>query len=215
MVTSATGILTTDATPAVARRTWPQWLALGVAMLVVAVASLLWDAAGARLLLGALGAFLAVRGGVLLTRAGELSDLAGRARGLGVVSAVAGLAGLGVAVASAGLAGGVLLVVVPLALLATAAGLLARGGLLRRAGQATLVWAVLVAGLLVATGVAQGWERAAGVAGVVAAVAVAVLAVPLLVGAANLRAVGAQPDPDEGRPLGCAGCACSGGGCGS
>ncbi|GAA3159501.1 hypothetical protein GCM10010531_08620 [Blastococcus jejuensis] len=215
MATSATGILTADATPAVARRAWPQWLALGLGMLAVAVTSLLWDAAGARLLLGALGAFLAVRGGVLLGRAGELSaELSGRARGLGVVSALAGLAGLAVAVASADLAARVLLVAVPLLLLGAAAGLLARGGLARRGGQALLVWSVLVAGLLVATGLAQGWDRASAVATVVSAVAVAVLAVPVLVGAANLRAVGARPDAEEGRPLGCAGCACSGGGCG-
>ena len=67
----ATGILTADATPEVARRTWPQWLALGLAMLVVAVVSVVWADAGARLLLGAIGAFLAVRGVVLLTRRPE------------------------------------------------------------------------------------------------------------------------------------------------
>jgi hypothetical protein len=110
----------------------------------------------------------------------------------------------------------VLLVVVPLLLLVAAAGLLARGGLARRGGQALLVWSVLVAGLLVLTGVGPGWDRAADVATVVTALAVAVLAVPLLIGAVNLRTVGARSDPEEeGRPLGCAGCACAGGGCGS
>lgn len=216
MATSATGILTADATPAVARRTWPGWLALGLGMFAVAVAAVVWDSLGARLLLGATGAFLAVRGGVLFARARELpADLAGRARGLGAVSGLAGLVGLGAAVASPDLAARVLLVVVPVILLVSAAGLLARGGVARRAGFALLAWAVLTGGLLVVTGAVQGWDRAAEVATVVAAIAVAVLAVPLLVGAANLRAVGARPDPDEGRPLGCAGCACSGGGCGS
>jgi hypothetical protein len=212
----ASGILTADATPSVARRTWPQWLALGIGMLAVAVASVVWDAAGARLLLGALGAFLTVRGAVLLSGAKALAaDLAGRARGLGAVSVVAGLGGLAVAVTSATLAGRVLLVAVPLLLLVAAVGLLARGGLARRGGLALLVWSVLVGGLLVVTGLGQSWDRAAGVATMVTALAVAVLAVPLLIGAANLRTVGAQPDPEAGRPLGCAGCACAGGGCGS
>jgi len=202
-VAAATGILTADATPAVARRAWPQWLALGLAMLVVAVVSVVLPDAGARLLLGAIGAFLAVRGAVLLTSA----------RGLGAVSVVAGLAGLAVAVTSAAAAGWVLLIAVPVLLLGAGVGLLARSGLARRGGQALLVWSVLVGGLLVASGLGQGWDRAASVATVVGALAVAVLAVPLLVGAASLRAVGARPDPEEGRPLGCAGCACAGGGC--
>jgi hypothetical protein len=216
VATAAPGILTADATPAVARRTWPQWLALGLGMLAVAITSLVWDTAGARLLLGALGGFLAVRGGVLLARGRELGgDLAGRARGLGAGSIAVGLAALGLAAASAGLAARVLLVAVPVLLLIAGLGLLARGGLLRRGGQGLLVWSALVTGLLVATGLGQDWDRAAAVATGVAAFGVAVLALPLLIGAANLRAVGARPDPEEGRPLGCAGCACSGGGCGA
>ena len=212
MATSATGILTADATPAVARRTWPQWLALGLAMLVVAVVSVVLPDAGARLLLGAIGAFLAVRGAVLLTsaRAAAAWPLA---PAVSARSRRRGAAGLAVAIASAAAAGWVLLVAVPVLLLGAGVGLLARGGLARRGGQALLVWSVLVGGLLVATGLAQGWDRAASVATVVAALAVAVLAVPLLVGAASLRAVGARPDPEPGRPLGCAGCACAGGGC--
>ena len=216
MAVVVSGILTADATPAVARRTWPQWLGLGLAMLVVAVVAVVWDAAGARLLLGAIGAFLAVRGVVLVRSARAMTDgLAGRARGLGAVSVVAGLAALGGALASGAPAGWILLVAVPVLLLAAGVGLLARGGVARRGGQVLVVWAVLVGGLLVVTGFGQGWDRAAAVATVVTALAVAVLAVPLLVGAANLRAVGAQPDPEPTRPLGCAGCACSGGGCGS
>jgi hypothetical protein len=204
-VAAATGILTADATPAVARRTWPQWLALGLAMLVVAVVSVVLSDTGGRLLLGAIGAFLAVRGAVLLTSA----------RGPGGIAVVAGVAGVAVSIVSAAAAGWVLLVAVPLLLLGAGAGLLARGGLARRGGQALLVWSALVGGLLVASGLAQGWDRAAAVATVVGALAVAVLAVPLLVGAANLRALGARPDPEPTRPLGCAGCACAGGGCGS
>jgi hypothetical protein len=211
----ATGILTADASPAIARRTWPHWLGLGLAMLAVAVVALVWDAAGARLLLGAIGAFLAVRGAVLLGSARAIPDgLAGRVRGLGAASVVAGLAGLAIAVASAALAATVLLVAVPVVLLVAGVGLAARGGPARRGGQVLLVWSVLVGALLVVTGLGQGWDRAAGVATVVTSLAVAVLAVPLLIAAANLRAVGARPDPEPTRPLGCAGCACAGGGCG-
>lgn len=203
MTTRAIGILTADATPAVARRTWPQWLALGLAMLAVAVVSLVLPDAGARLLLGAIGAFLALRGVVL----------APGARRLGVLAFLAGAAAVAVAVTSAAAAGWVVLVAVPVLLLGGGLGLRARSGLVRRGGQALLVWSALVAGLLVAAGLGQGWDRAASVAAVVAALAVAVLAVPLLVGAANLRAVGARPDPEPTRPLGCAGCACAGGRC--
>jgi hypothetical protein len=199
----------------VARRAWPQWLALGLAMLAVAVVSVVRADIGAQLLLGAIGVFLVVRGAVLVSSARALgAELAGRARGLGAVSVVAGLAASAVAVVSAAPAGQVLLVAVPVVLLGAGVGLIARGGLARRGGQVLLVWSALVGGLLVATGLGQGWDRAASVATVVAALAVAVLAVPLLVGAGRLRAVGAQPDPEPARPLGCAGCACAGGGCG-
>jgi hypothetical protein len=92
--------------------------------------------------------------------------------------------------------------------------LLVRGGSARRGGQALLVWSVLVAGLLVVTGVVQGWGRATDVAMVVTALAVAVLGVPLLIGAAQLRAVAAQPARAPA-PAACAGCACGAGGCGA
>jgi hypothetical protein len=184
-------------------------------MLAGAVASLVLPD-GARVLLGGIGLLLAGRGAVLLTGAPALTgDLADRARRLGAASVVAGLAALAIAIMSASATGWVLLVAVPLLLLVAGAGLLARGAVARRGGQVLLVWAVLVGGLLLVTGLGQGWERAASVATVVAAIAVAVLAVPLLVGAAHLRAVGARPDPEPTRPLGCAGCACAGGGCGS
>ncbi len=203
MANAVPGILTAEASPAVARRTWPQWLALGLGMLAVATISVLWDAAGARLLLGAIGAFLVVRGAFLLTVAS----------GPGVGAVVVGVAALAVAVTSAALSAGVLVVSVPVLLLVAAGALVTRCGLARRGGQALLVWAVLIAGLLAVTGAAQGWDKVAGLATVVGALAVAVLAVPVLVGAARLRTVGARPDPEEGRPLGCAGCACAGGGC--
>lgn len=214
MATVAAGILAAETTPAVARRAWPQWFGLGLALLAVAVLSIVRAEAGARLLLGAPGVFLAVRGAVLVRGARALdAELAGRARGLGAVCVVAGLGGLAVVLTSATLAGQVLLATVPLLLLGTGLGLLARGGLARRGGQVLLIWSALVSGLLVATGLVQGWDRAAAVATVVAALAVAVLAVPLLVGAAQLRAVGARPEPEPTRPVGCAGCACAGGGC--
>jgi hypothetical protein len=216
----ASGILTAGtqgtANPEVARRTWPQWLALGLAMIAVAGVAVVWTAAGARLLLGAVGLFLAVRGAVLVrgARSGAVGpELAPRARGLGTVSVVGGVASLAVAAASAALSGWVLLAAVPVLLLAAAAALLARRGTIRRGGIMLLVWALLVSGLIAGTGLARGWDRAADLATVVAALAVAGLAVPLLIGAAGLRSVAAQPEPT--RPLGCAGCACGAGGCGA
>ncbi len=222
VASAMTGILTTTtpdmASPEVARRAWPQWLALGLGMIAVAVTAVLWEAAGARLLLGALGLFLAVRGVLLLrgARSGAMSAaVADRARGLGASSVAGGAAALVVAIVSGAAAARVLLVGVPLLLLVAAAALLSRRGAARRGGQALLVWAVLVTGLLVAAGIAQGWDRAADVATVVTALVVAVLAVPLLVAAAGLRTVAAQPPPAPARPAACAGCACGAGGCGA
>jgi len=216
-----TGILTAGtsgvATPEEARRAWPQWLALGVGMIVVAILSVFWSAAGARLLLGALGLFLAVRGALLVrgARSGAVGrSLAPRARSLGTGALAVGAAALVVAVSSGVLAARVLLVAVPLVLLAAAVGLLGRGGVSRRGGQALLVWTVLSTGLLVASGVAQGWARASDVATVIAALAVAVLAVPLLLASVGLRRVAAEPAP-AAMPSPCAGCACGAGGCGA
>jgi len=201
-------------TPQAARRTWPQWLGLGVALIAVAVTAILWDAAGARLLVGALGVFFAVRGAALVRTAGSLTDvLAARARTLGPVAVAGGLAAVAVAVASEALAASVLLVAVPVVLLGAAAALLARGPAARRGGLALLVWSLLVSGLLIGTGLGQSWARAGGVATVVAALAVAGLGVPLLIGAVNLREVASRPEPV--RPAGCAGCACGAGGCGA
>jgi hypothetical protein len=216
-----TGILTAGssgvATPEDARRAWPQWLALGVGMIVVAIVSVFWDAAGARLLLGALGLFLAVRGALLVrgARSGAVGrSLVARARRLGTAALAVGAAALVAAVSSGVLAARVLLVAVPVVLLAAAVGLLGRGGVSRRGGQALLVWTVLVTGLLVATGVVQGWARASAVATVIAGLAVAVLAVPLLLASAGLRRVAAEPAPAPA-PSPCAGCACGAGGCGA
>jgi hypothetical protein len=216
-----TSILTADTsgmtTPEQARRAWPQWLALGLGMIAVAVTSVFWDAAGARLLLGAGGLFLVLRGAVLLrgVGSGALSrDMASRARPLGTGAVVVGAAALVVAVFSGVLAARVLLVVVPVLLLGAAVGLLARGGVARRGGQALLAWTVLVTGLLIAAGVAQGWARASDVASVVGALAVAVLGVPLILASTGLRRVAAQPAP-VARPAACAGCACGAGGCGA
>jgi hypothetical protein len=140
--------------------------------------------------------------------------LVSRARGLGAGALAVGAAGLVVAVSSGALAAGVLLVAVPVLLLAAGAGLLGRGGASRRGGQALLVWTVLVTGLLVAAAVAQGFARASDVATVVAALAVAVLGVPLIVAATGLRRAAARPAPAPAR-AGCAGCACGAGGCGA
>lgn len=215
----ANGILTpgiASMAPEVARRTWPRWVALGVLMIAVAVTAVLREDAGARLLLGALGLFLVVRGALLLRTprpAAADAELARRARGLGAAALGWGAAALVVALVSQSLAASVLLVAVPVLLLAAAATLLGRGGAARRGGQALLVWAVLVTGLLVAAGLGQSWARAADVATVIAALAVAVLAVPVLIGAAGLRTLAARPAPAA--PAGCAGCACGAGGCGA
>jgi hypothetical protein len=214
-----TGILTTSTdvmAPEVARRTWPRWAALGVLMIAVAVTAVLSGDAGARLLLGALGLFLVVRGTLLLCGARSAAadaELAGRARGLGAAAVGWGAAALVVALVSQAFAGTVLLVAVPVLLLAAGAALVTRGGTARRGGQALLVWAVLATGLLIATGLGQSWERAADVATVIAALAVAVLAVPVLLGAAGLRTVAARPA--SAVRAGCAGCACGAGGCGA
>jgi hypothetical protein len=214
LVTSA--LLAAQPAPDVARRTWPRYAALGVALIAVAVVGALWSAGGARLLLGAAGLFLVGRGVVLLRGArtgaldGELAERAGR---LGPVAAGAGALALVAALVPGALAGWVLLVAAPALLVVTALALVARGGTARRGGWALLVWAVLVTGLLVVTGIGQDWDRAAAVARIVAAFAVALLGVPLLVAAAGLRTVAAQPAP--ARPAGCAGCACGAGGCGT
>jgi hypothetical protein len=220
-VANGTGILSAGtvgmATPEVARRTWPRWLALGVAMVAIAVAAVAWEAAGARLLLGALGLFLVVRGATLLrgARSGDVDvELGARARSLGTGAVALGAAGLVVAAASAGLSATVLMIGLPVLLLATSAGLLARGGAARRGGQALLVWSLLVTGLLVVTGIAQDWGRAADLATMGVALVVAVLGIPLLIGAANLRTVAAAPAPAPAGP-GCGGCACGAGGCGA
>jgi hypothetical protein len=217
VVNGGTGILTAEATPETARRAWPQWLALGLAMIAVAVVAVVWDAGGARLLLGALGLFLVLRGAMLL-RAGRSRVLdratARQARSLGTAALAWGGVVLVVAIASAELAAGVLLFAAPVALLAGGGALLARGGrAARRGGSALLVWAALVIGLLVVTAVAQGWDRASEVATVVTALLVAVLGVPLLVAAVRMRTIAATPVPAP--RAGCAGCACGAGGCGS
>jgi hypothetical protein len=72
---------------------------------------------------------------------------------------------------------------------------------------------VLVAVLLAVTGFGQSWTRAGELAVVVGALAVAVLGVPVLVAAWQLRALAGRPVPP--RPAGCAGCACGAGGCGA
>src|SRR3954453_4433329 len=215
-VTSA--LLAAQPAPDVARRTWPRYTALGVALIAVAVVTALWPDGGARLLLGAAGAFLVGRGVALLHGAhtgaldGELRERAGR---LGPLTAGVGALALVAALVPGSLAGGVLLVAVPLLLVGTALGLLVRGGTARRGGRALLVWSVLVVGGLVATGLGQDWTRAADVARIVAVFAVAALGVTVLVAAAGLRAVAARPASPPARPATCAGCACGAGGCGA
>lgn len=192
--------------PEQARRAWPRWLAGGLALLVVAVVAVSWTGGGARLLLGVAGALLAGRGAQVATGS------VGRRRPVGWAVTVAGALAISLALGPAGVAGRVLLVAVPAGLLAGALTLLGRGGAVRRSGQAALVWWALVTGLLVVTGLATGWERAADGATVVGALGLGLLGVVLLVGSSSLRAIAAQPAP--ARPAACAGCACGAGGCG-
>jgi hypothetical protein len=213
------GILTAQATPEAARRIWPWWLAVGIGAIAVAVAALFLVDDGARLLLGAAGLALAVRGALLLRAAAAktlASELVARARGLGTVALAAGVVAGVVAFASSA-ADRALLVAVPLVLLAAGAGQLAGGGEGRRdgrrGGRSLLVVAVLVTGPLVGLGLAQGWDRAAETATVLTALMLAGLGVPLLVAAVHLRTIAARPLPAA--PAGCAGCACGAGGCGS
>ncbi len=202
-----TAARTAAATPTeqlAARRAWPLRAALGVALAVLAVVAVVTGELGSRLLLGGLGVLAAGRGSALL-RAGSVPA--------GLLAVAGGVAALAVAAVSASATGWVLLLGVPLALLAGAGVAFARGGAARRGGTALLVWALLVGALLAGTAAAQGAGRAADVATVVAALATGLAAVPLLVAAAGLRAVANRPAP--ARPLGCGGCACAAGGCGS
>lgn len=218
MANATTSILTAEPTPAVARRSWPRWLALGLAAIAVALVALLWDAAGARLLLGSIGLFLAVRGALLVTSSGRVAaELAGRARALGAVALAGGAGAIAAAVAVGDLAGWVLLAGLPSLLLGAGLAVVARGGEARRGGRALLLWAVAATAVLAAVGLAVSWDRAVGVATALSALGVAVLGVAALVGAANLRALGALPDPEPepARPVGCGGCACGAGGCGA
>lgn len=201
---TAPGLLTEQPTPDVARRSWPRYAALGAGMVGVAPVGAFW-AGGAHLLLGAMGVFLVVRGVGLVREGGTGAT--------GPIALAAGALAVGAALVPGALAGQVLLVAVPVLLLGGSAGLLAGGGTARRGGLALLVWSLLVVGLLVATGLGQDWARAADVARVVAALAVATLGVPVLLAAANLRALASQPVPAP--RAGCAGCACGAGGCGA
>ncbi|WP_156036463.1 hypothetical protein [Blastococcus sp. URHD0036] len=202
-----------QADPEVARRAWPRWLALGVALVGVAAVAAFWSDGGARLLLGAVGLFGAVRGAVVVRDAGRDGGDR-RMRTVGIGTAVAGVAALAVAAVPGALAGWVLLVVAPLGLLAGSLALLSRGPVARRGGVIALVWSALVTLLLVGTGFGADWERARNGATSVAAILVAVFGVVLVTGSAGLRAAASRPVPPKPQAAGCAGCACSGGGCG-
>lgn len=184
----------------------PRRLVLGLLLIALAVVAVFWPAGGGRVLLATLG-LLAVGRGVLLLGSPE-ADTA--TRPVGIAAVVTGAVAAAVAALSAAVTGWVLLIGVPLLLLGGSLVLIGRDGVLRRGGQALLAWTALVGVLLVASGIGQGWDRAAGVATVVGALGLAVVAVPLLVSAANAPAH--QPVPQGASP--CAGCACGGGGCG-
>jgi hypothetical protein len=206
-VTSSATVRSTSA----ASRTWAGWLLAGVALVLVAVATLVWPAAGPRLLLGAAGTAGLVRG-TLLVRAADV--VLGGARAIGLVTGGLGAVAIGVAAVSGELSARVLLAVVPLLLLLVGGALAGRDGVARRAGSALLAGGLLLAAVLVAVGLTAGWAPAAGLATGLGALAAALLAAPVLVASANLRAAAAAPAP--ARPAACASCACgSGGGCGA
>jgi hypothetical protein len=212
---ASTGILTAT-TPQQARHTWPRRLLIGFALVAAAVLAVVLRDQGSRIVLGAAGLAAAGRG-LLIVRAVWVHAVEPDARRLGVPLAAAGVAAVVVAAVSAAVTGGVLVVVVPLLLLAASGALLGQGGPARRGGQVLLVWSVLLVALLVAAGVALGWEGAAAVATGMGALSLAGLGAALLVGAVNLRSVAAQAPANAAYPApagGCGGCACGAGGCG-
>lgn len=184
----------------------PRRLLLSLLLIALAVVAVFWPAGGGRVLLATLGLCAVARGTVLLRSPGTEAA----SRPVGTAAVVAGAAAAVVAALSASVSGRVLVGGVPLLLLAGSLVLIGRGGVVRRGGQALLAWTALVTALLVASGITQGWERAAGVATVIGALGIAVLGVPVLVSAANAPA--ARPVPQAPSP--CAGCACGGEGCG-
>jgi hypothetical protein len=203
---ASTGTLPSTRTPAPG---WTARLGAGVALVLVAVAALVWPGAGPRLLLGALGAAALVRG-ALLVRASDVVQ--GGARTVGVLTAGLGAAAVVVAALSATVSGRVLVAGVPVVLLAAAGALGGADGVAQRAGRLLGAGAVVVAAVLVAVGVGAGWGPAAALATGLAALGAVLLAVPLLLGARALRADAARRPAAAPSP--CAGCACgSGGGC--
>lgn len=184
----------------------PRRLLLGLLLIALAVVAVFWPAGGARVLLATLG-LCAVGRGIVLLRSPETAVAS---RPVGTAAVLSGAVAVVVAALSATVSGWVLLGGVPLLLLAGALVLIGRGGVARRGGQALLAWTALTSVLLVASGITQGWERAAGVATVIGALGIAVLGVPVLVSVANAPV--ARPVPQG--PSACAGCACGGGGCG-
>jgi hypothetical protein len=209
-----TGILAST-TPEQARSVWPGRLAAGLALLALAVVGLLWSDAGARLLLGAAGVAALIRG-VLVFRAVAAGAVDDRARPLGVLSVGLGAVAVVVAVLSESLSGRVLVVAVPVLLFLTAGALVAQGGAVRRGGQVLFGWSAVVTALVVGAGVTGGWNRAAEVATVMAAIALAGLGVAAIGSALVLRGVAARPSTAAyPAPAGCSGCACGAGGCGA
>lgn len=188
----------------------PRRLLLGLLLIALAVVAVFWAAGGGRVLLATLGLAAIARGVVLLRAPETETGTETASRPVGTAAVGAGAAAVVVAALSAAVSGWVLLIGIPALLLAGSLVLIGRDGVARRGGQVLLAWTALMTALLVASGIAQGWDRAAGIATVTGALALAVLGVPLLVSAANAPA--ARPVPQG--PSACTGCACGGGGCG-
>src|SRR4051812_6584369 len=118
---------------------------------------------------------------------------AAAARPLGAVAVGLGAAAVVVSVLSASLSGRVLVVAVPVLLFLTAGALVPQGGAVRRGGQVLFGWSAVVTALVVGAGVTGGWDRAAEVATVMAAIALGGLGIAAIGSALVLRAVAARP----------------------
>lgn len=201
MTASATAASPRTASADEVRRSWP-WSALqGAVLVALAVVAVVVADTGVRLLVGGLGVLGVLRGVAALraARAGRL-DRAAAVSGAG--AAWFGAVAVGIAFFPAAVAAWTCVVAVA----AVLAGLVVRARQRVRAGLAA---AVAVAAFAVGTVLAgPGWLAAAAVLAVAAAVLA--LGVASVLAALAARRVVDQPAPAAG----CAGCACSAGGCG-
>jgi hypothetical protein len=195
---------TTPATPESARTTWPRMALLGLVLVVLGVAALLWDDGGDRVLLAGLGVGAGVRGVDLLrgARAGRLPRAAATS---GALAAWLGLVAVAVALVSGTTTAWVLTAVLVLALPALVVGGQRSAPVV--AGAAVLPVGAVLLGVLAGTGTLLAIGTA------VVGVGVSALGLANLLGAIGMRRIARRPAPEPA--AGCGGCACGAGGCGS